>query len=498
MTSTTSVSTVRGESAPRQYRDLDKQYIGGAWREGRGEKTLDDLDPWTGETLLRTRSANAEDVDAAYRAAQQAQPGWASRPYPERAAVLLKAAQILDRRKAEIVDWIVRESGGTQIKGELEWQLVRAGTLEAASYPGRIETTILPSGIPGMESRVYRQPVGVVGIISPWNFPFQLANRSIAPALACGNAIVVKPASDTPVTGGTLLAKIYEEAGLPPGVFNVVVGAGGEIGDSIVEHPIPRVISFTGSTPVGSHIGELCGKHVKRTCLELGGNAPFVVLADADLDRAVAAAVVGKFMHQGQICMAINRILIDRALYDAFVERFVAKVRALEVGDRDAPGTAIGPIINRHQLDSILAKVDKIKAAGARVLLDGKADALVLHPIVLADVRNEDAQEELFGPVALLIPFDGDEEGLRLANDVEYGLSSAVFSRDIERATQFALRVEAGMTHVNDITVNDEPNTAFGGEKKSGIGRFGGKWAIEEFTTDHWISVQHTPRAYPF
>jgi aldehyde dehydrogenase (NAD+) len=196
--------------------------------------------------------------------------------------------------------------------------------------------------------------------------------------------------------------------------------------------------------------------------------------------------------------MAINRILIDRAIYDTFVERFTAKVRSLKVGDRNAPDTAIGPIINKPQLESILEKVAKLKAAGARTVLEGTTNGLVLDPIVLADVRNADAQEELFGPVALLIPFDGDEEGLALANDVEFGLTSAVFGGDIERATQLALRIEAGMTHVNDITVNDEPNTAFGGEKASGIGRFGGTWAIEEFTTDHWVSVQHTPRSYPF
>jgi acyl-CoA reductase-like NAD-dependent aldehyde dehydrogenase len=495
---TTSVQTIRGETAPRGFEDLGLQAIGGKWSAGSSTEIIDDLDPWTGELLLRTQSANADDVDDAYRAAKEAQPAWAARPYPERSAVLLRVAQLLDERKAEIVEWIVRESGGTHIKAALEWQLVHAGTLEAASYPGRIAGQILPSGIPGKESRVYREPAGIVGIISPWNFPFQLANRSIAPALACGNAIVVKPASDTPVTGGTLLAKLYEEAGLPKGVFNVIIGAGSAIGDALVGHPIPRVISFTGSTPVGAHIAELCGKHVKRTCLELGGNAPFVVLADADVDAAVDAAIAGKFMHQGQICMAINRILVDREIYEAFAERFTARARALKVGGRDDAATAIGPIINRLQLDTILEKVETIKRAGARVLLDGKADGLLLSPVVLADVRNEDAQEELFGPVALLIPFSGDREGLRLANDVPFGLSSAVFGRDLERATQFARRMEAGMTHVNDITVNDEPNTAFGGEKTSGIGRFGGTWAIEEFTTDHWVSVQHTRRTYPF
>ena len=500
MATTTSVSTVREDtaSAPRPYTDLGRQFIAGRWRDGRSGKRGDDRNPYTGETLLSVAYADASDVDEAYRAAKAAQPAWEALPPPERSAILLRAAAILQARKAEIVDWIVREAGGTRIKAEAEWGLVLGGINEAASYPGRLSGSILPSSVPGMESRVYRKAAGVVCIISPWNFPLQLANRSIAPALACGNAIVVKPATDTPVTGATLLAKIYEEAGVPPGVFNVVIGAGSDIGDAVVEHPIPRVVSFTGSTPVGQHIGELCGKHVKRVCLELGGNAPFVVLADADLDRAVDAAAFGKFMHQGQICMAVNRIVVDRAVYDAFVEKFAAKVRGLAVGDPARPGTVIGPIVNRHQLDSILEKVEKIKAAGARVVVDGTAEGLVLHPIVLADVKNEDAQEELFGPVALIIPVDGDDEAVRVANDVPYGLSSAVFSRDLERGVAVARRIEAGMTHVNDSPVNDEPNTAFGGEKASGIGRFGGKWAIGEFTTDHWISVQHTPRPYPF
>ncbi|HZO95704.1 MAG TPA: aldehyde dehydrogenase family protein [Candidatus Baltobacteraceae bacterium] len=499
MSATSTTPTISGDtaSAPAPYERIERQFIGGEWREGSGEKTLDDVDPYTGRTLFSVRSASADDVDAAYRAAREAQPAWTAMLPQERSAIVARAATILDARKAEVVDWLIREAGSARVKAELEVQLVRAGMLEAATYPARIEGRILPTGIPGKEGRVYRSPVGVVCVISPWNFPLQLTNRSVAPALACGNAVVVKPATDTPVTGGTLLAKIYEEAGVPKGVYNVVVGSGSEIGDAVVEHPIPRVVSFTGSTPVGQHIGELCGKHVKRVCLELGGNAPFVVLADADVERAVDAAVFGKFMHQGQICMAINRIVVDRAVYDEFLERFVERVRALRVGDPNDARTAIGPIVNDQQLKSVLENVEKVKASGARVALEGRAEGRVLSPIVLADVRNENAQEELFGPVALVIPVDGDEEALRVANDVPYGLSSSVFTRDLERGVRFAQRMEAGMTHVNDAPVNDEPNNPFGGEKESGIGRFGGEWAIREFTTDHWITLQHEPRRYP-
>ncbi len=487
-----------GPQAPAPYTDIDKQYIAGEWCSGSGETSLENKDPYTGKTLFTMRSANAGDVDRAYRSAEDAQHAWAALPPQARSAVLQTAATIFAARKDEAIGWIIRESGKTRIAAEIEHMLVHAGMLEAASYPSRIVGEILPSSIPGMETRVYRDPIGVVGIISPFNFPMQLANRSIAPAIGTGNAIVVKPASDTPVCGALFLAKIYEEAGLPKGVFNAVIGAGSEIGDSIIEHPVPRAISFTGSTPVGSHIGELAGKHVKRVALELGGNAPFLVLDDADLDIAVNAAVSGKFTHQGQICMAINRIVVDRKVYDEFVVRFTDKVRSLPVGDPSDPKTVIGPIINEKQLKSVLEKVERVKQSGARVILDGKANGNVLSPVILSDVKNANAQEEFFGPVAVIIPVENEEEAIRVANDTEYGLSSAVISKDVERAARVARRIDAGMTHINDTTVNDEPNTAFGGEKKSGLGRFGGEWAIREFTTDHWISVRSTPREYPF
>jgi aldehyde dehydrogenase (NAD+) len=262
---------------------------------------------------------------------------------------------------------------------------------------------------------------------------------------------------------------------------------------------VPRVISFTGSTAVGRRIAEHAGRFVKRVCLELGGNAPFIVLDDADLDRAVDAAVAGKFLHQGQICLAINRILVDERLHDEFVRRFLERVAALKVGNPANLHTDIGPLINRAQLDRILQYVEDSIRLGARVLLRGKVEGLVLDPIVLDDVTNAMpvAEEELFGPVAPILTFADEEEAIMIANDTDYGLASAVFTRDAERGVRVAKRLQVGMTHVNDWPVNDEPNTAFGGEKMSGYGRFGGEWAIQEFTTDHWISVQELPRSYP-
>jgi aldehyde dehydrogenase (NAD+) len=483
------------------YGAFDRQYIDGMWRHGAGKRTLKDENPFTGETLVEIPEATADDLDSAYQSAASAQPAWAGRTPGERSAVMLRAAQIIEQRREEIIGWIIRESGGTRIKATLECDAVHADFMEASGVPYETQGRILPSDVPGKECRVYRKPVGVVGVISPWNWPLQLTARSVAPALAVGNAVVLKPASDTPVTGGTLIAKILEEAGLPPGVLNVVIGAGSEIGDSFVLYPVPRVISFTGSTPVGRRIGRFAVESpiIKRTELELGGNSPFVVLADANLDQAVDAAVFGKFLHQGQICMITNRFVVEEPVYSEFLDRFVDRVKKLEVGDPEKPTTLIGPIINRKQLERLQGIIGDAEAEGAKKLTGGDPQGLVLPPHVFADVSNDQkiAREEIFGPVAPVIRARDEEEALTIANDTEYGLSSAVFTRDFERGLRFAQRVEAGMTHINDQPVNDLPNNPFGGEKNSGIGRFGGEWAVEAFTTDHWITIQHQRRTYP-
>lgn len=484
------------------YTDLNLLPIAGAWREGSAESTLLVSDPYSGQTLLQIKQADRQDLDEAYQAAEQAQAAWAATGPAQRAAIFQRAVQIFDERREEIIDWIIRESGSTRIKAQIEWGAARGITQESASFPARVHGRILPSNVPGKENRVYREPLGVVGVISPWNFPFHLTQRSVAPALALGNAVVIKPASDTPVTGGLLTARIFEEAGVPPGVISVLVGAGAQIGDAFVEHSVPKFISFTGSTPVGANIGRLAsgGKHLKHVALELGGNSPFVVLADADLEQAVSAAVMGKFLHQGQICMAINRIIVEDALYERFVERYAERVKALKVGDPSDAATVVGPIINRKQLDSLLGKISRAKEEGARVVVEGETNGQLLPPHVFADVTAdmEIAREEIFGPLVGIQRARDEAHALELANDSEFGLSSAVFTRDLERGTRFARLIKAGMTHVNDIPVNDEAHAPFGGEKNSGLGRFNGEWAIEEFTTDHWISVQMTPRAYPF
>jgi aldehyde dehydrogenase (NAD+) len=486
---------------PSAYTGFDRILIGGSWRPGRSAHRIRDLDPYTGETLLELASASAQDLDEAYAAAAAAQPKWAERTPAERAEVMQRAMAIVGAREDEIVSWLIRESGSTRLKARLECATTTAVLREAAHMPYGSQGKLLPSDVPGKECRVPRKPVGVVGIISPWNWPLHLTARSLAPALATGNAAVVKPSSDSPVTGGLLLARIFEEAGLPAGLLSVIVGSGQEIGDKFVTHGTPRVISFTGSTEVGRHIAGLAAEAaiIKRVDLELGGNSPFVVLADAPMDQTVDAAIFGRFLHQGQICMSANRFIVDATVYDEFVQRFAERARAVKWGNPNDDDTLVGPIINRRQLDKLIERITEARQAGARELVSGEPRGLVLPPHVFADVRNDMtvAREELFGPVAPILRVQGDEEALRTANDTDRGLAGCVFTRDLERGAKFALRMECGMAHVNDQPVNDLPNCPFGGEKNSGIGRFGGEWAIEAFTTDQWLSVQHEPRVYP-
>jgi aldehyde dehydrogenase (NAD+) len=484
------------------YTGFDRLFIGGAWRQGKGQKALKDCNPYTGETILEIPEGGRDDLEEAYSAAANAHPNWAATLPSERAAVMRRAAEVMGSRREEIISWLVRESGSTRLKATLEYESTHAIMLWAASVPAQVEGRVLPTDVPGKEGGVCRKPVGVVGVISPWNWPLHLTIRSLAPVLAVGNAAVLKPASDTPVTGGLLVAKILEEAGLPPGVLSVIIGPGSEIGDAFVTHPTPRVISFTGSTAVGRHIGELAAKApiLKRVELELGGNGPFVVLQDADLDQAVEAAVFGKFLHQGQICIAINRLIVDNSLYDSFLKRFTERVSNIKVGDPDEPDTLVGPIINESQLKGLLEKINEARSSGARQVVGGEPQGLVLPPHVFANVDNGSrlAREEIFGPIAPVIRARGDDDALRVANDTEYGLAGCVFSRDLDRGARFAQRLQVGMAHVNDQSVLDLPNSPFGGEKNSGIGRFNGAWAIEAFTTDQWVTVQRSPQHYPF
>ncbi len=476
------------------YGGFTGQFIGGVWVDGSAGKKLKDINPFDESVLTEIALANTADLDKAFATAKAAQPGWAAKAPAERAEIFYRARAILDQRKEEIISWLVRESGSTRIKAEVEFGAVRAGMGEAAPMPHQMSGSIMPVDAPGKEARVYRQPVGVVGVISPWNFPFHLSNRSVAPAIATGNAVVLKPASDTPITGGLLLAKIYEEAGLPAGVLNVVIGSGAEIGDAFSAHPVPRVISFTGSTAVGKQIAKVAAGSplLKRMGLELGGNAPLVILDDADLGVAVNAALLGRFLHQGQICMSTNRIIVVDAIYDTFLNAFVEAVKSIKYGDPNAPDTMVGPVCNDAQLKTVIHLIESAKKDGFDFRVSGEIKGRLVPPHVIANVTpdSELAQTEIFGPVVSVIRARDEEEALKFANDTEYGLSSAVITTNEARGLAFAKRVEAGMTHINDMTVQDFPFVMFGGEKNSGLGRFNGHWILDEFTTEHLITIQ--------
>lgn len=477
-----------------------KQFINGSWADGSSEKTLNNVNPFSQESFFEMNSASEEDLDKAYQAAQDAFPAWKATPPSEKQALMLKVVSVMQERKEEIIELLIKEAGSSEIKANIEFGAAMGIVQESASFPYRSKGQIMDSDFPGKENRVYRSPKGVIGVIGPWNFPFHLSMRSVAPAIAAGNTVVLKPASDTIVTAGSLIADIFKEAGAADGVLNVIAGRGSEIGDAFVTHPIPKVISFTGSTEVGSHIASLAGKHIKETALELGGNNPFIVLEDADLDQAVDAAIFGKFLHQGQICMSANRFLIHDSIYDDFAEAFKKRAAALKAGDPSEQGVTVGPLIKKEEVDRIKKEIDAAVDAGAQLIQGGNAEGSILYPTVLTEVTQEMsvAAKEMFGPVASLVRFHSEEEALQLANGTPYGLSGAVHSRDLHRAAEFAKKMETGMVHINDQPVNDEAHAAFGGEKESGLGRFGGEWALDKFTTEQWISVQSEKREYPF
>ncbi|BBC94517.1 MULTISPECIES: aldehyde dehydrogenase family protein [Actinomycetes] len=482
------------------FSDLAQQYIDGEWRPGSGSWDVIDFNPYDDEKLASITVATVDEVDQAYRAAERAQKAWAdTNPYARR-SVFERVLRLVEDREQEIADLIIAELGGTRVKAGFELHLAKEFLRESVHLALRPEGRILPSPGEGKENRVYRVPVGVVGVISPFNFPFLLSLKSVAPALALGNGVVLKPHQNTPIAGGTLIARLFEEAGLPAGLLNVVVTDIAEIGDAFIEHPVPKVISFTGSDQVGRHVATVCAANFKRSVLELGGNSALVVLDDADLDYAVDAAVFSRFVHQGQVCMAANRVLVDRSVADEFTEKFVAKVRTLKVGDPSDPETVIGPVINSAQANAVSGVVEQALAEGATALVHGGTTNNLVEPSVLTGVPADSPllQQEVFGPVVFLVPFDGEEEAVRIVNDTPYGLSGAVHTGNIERGVSFAKRVDTGMFHVNDGTVHDEPIVPFGGEKHSGVGRLNGETTLEAFTTVKWISVQHGRSGFPF
>src|SRR6202044_1692773 len=474
-----------------------KIYSGG-WVSGAGGDAAV-IEPATGQEIGRAGIATPENVAHAAQVAAAAQPAWAATPHTERSAILRRAADIWLANAADIEWWGIRERGKIPPAMEFETHVATTEIYQAATLPSRAYGELLPSEQPRL-SFAERVPVGVVGVIAPFNFPQILAIRSVAPALALGNAVVLKPDPRTAVCGGVALARVFEEAGLPAGLLHVLPG-GVDAGEAVVTDPLIRLVSFTGCTTAGGRGGELAARELKRVHLELGGNSALIVLDDVDLDRAVSAGAWGSFLHQGQICMTTGRHLVHEAIYDDYVAALADKAGHLPVGNPATEQVAFGPIIDERQRDKVHALVHGSVAAGARLAAGGSYDALFYRPTVLADVSAQMPAyaDEVFGPVAPVIRFATAEDAVKLAADSEYGLSLGILTRDVMRGLDLARQIPTGIVHINEQTVDDEPNIPFGGLGASGTGaRFGGTSNLDAFTDTRWVTIRGALAPHPF
>jgi benzaldehyde dehydrogenase (NAD) len=474
-----------------------KIYVNG-WRRG-GGGTVDAVEPATGDTLGHYGLASVADVREAATTAAAAQKDWAKLNPEDRAAVLRRAGMLWEEHAAEVQDWIVRESGGIPPKAALETHIAANECYDASALPSLPAGDVLTSN-ENRWSFARRRPVGVVSVIAPFNFPLILSIRAVAPALALGNAVLLKPDPRTAVCGGVTLVRIFEEAGLPPGLLALLPG-GADIGAAVVEAPEVSVIAFTGSTAAGRKIGETAGRLLKHAHLELGGNNALIVLPGADLAKAASAAAFGSFMHQGQICMAAGRHIVHEDIYDAYVSALAEKATHLPVGDPKSGSVALGPIIDEKQLHRIDSMVQDAVQGGARLAAGGTHDGRFYQPTVLADldVASPAWKDEIFGPVAPVMKFSTVEEAVALANGNEYGLSIGILG-DVGMAMTIADQLDSGKIHINEQTVSDEANSPFGGTKNSGNGsRIGGHHAnMESFTEIQWLTVRPDIAPYPF
>jgi benzaldehyde dehydrogenase (NAD) len=479
--------------------DWGSKILSGGWKTAQGG-TLQSVEPATGEVLAEVGLANAADVADAAAQARQAQPAWAAKTGPERAALIRRAARILEDNHEEFETWLVREGGAIPGKAGFEVQLVLGELWEAAALPTQPWGHLLPSSEPGRESIARRVPLGVVGVISPWNFPQILSVRAVAPALALGNAVILKPDVQTAVSGGVLVARLFEEAGLPEGVLHMLPGAA-EAGSALAEDPNVAMISFTGSTAVGRKVGEAAGRTLKRVSLELGGNNALIVLDDADLEVASSAGAWSAFLHQGQICMTAGRHIVHEAVADQYLDLLAARAAKLPVGDPHREQVALGPLINERQLRNVDRIVTQTVEAGADVRAGGTYDRLFYSPTVLAGVTTQMPafREEIFGPVAPVVVVRDDAEAIAVANDTEYGLVAAVQTGSAEHGRAVAEHLTTGIVHINDQTLNNDAYAPFGGTGASGNGaRFGSQSSWDEFTQWQWLTVREQAHGFPF
>jgi acyl-CoA reductase-like NAD-dependent aldehyde dehydrogenase len=466
-----------------------------------GERTFDRLDPMTGAIATRAAAASVGDAHKAADAAAAAFPEWSSVSPVERRRLLLKAADILMTKADDFAEAVVAETGSPAHWSHFNLGFAADMIREAASMTTQITGEVIPSSRPGSTSLSFRQPVGVILSIAPWNAPIILGVRSVAMPLACGNTVVFKSSENCPRTHA-LIVEAFREAGLPKGAINLVSNApedAHKVVAALIAHPKVRRINFTGSTRVGRIIAELAASHLKPVLLELGGKAPLIVLDDADIDEAVNAAVFGAFANAGQICMSTEKIVIDNKVADAFLEKFAARANALPAGDPRGH-VVLGACINLDAVRRVAELIKDATSKGAKVIAGGPSDTAVMKATVVDRVTPvmRIFHEESFGPVVSVIRVDGEAEAIRIANDSEYGLSASVYTKDIGRGLRVARQIESGICHINGPTVHDEAQMPFGGTKASGYGRFGGKAAIDEFTELRWITIQTEPMHYPF
>ncbi|MGW0136909.1 benzaldehyde dehydrogenase [Streptomyces sp. NPDC003299] len=475
----------------------DGKFFSDGWRDAPAAQPV--TEPATGDRLGTIGLASPDDVRDASARATEAQRAWARTSPQQRAAVLRRAGELFTEHAAAIEEWLVREAGSVRAKAGFEVGLAIGECFECAGLPTHPQGEVLTSE-EARWSLARRRPAGVVSVIAPFNFPLILGLRSVAPALALGNAVLLKPDPRTAVSGGVVIARIFQEAGLPDGVLHLLPGDG-SVGQAVVEAPEVRVVSFTGSTPVGRAIGERAGQLLKRAHLELGGNNALVVLEGADVAKAASAGAFGSYLHQGQICMTTGRHIVHESLLEEYVAALAAKAEALPVGDPAREDVALGPLIDRGQLERVHRIVTDSVAAGAKVVAGGEIAGAGYRATVLRDLTPDMPawQEEIFGPVAPVVGFSTVEEAARIVDDCPYGLSVGILG-DVGTAMRLADLVDSGKVHINEQTVADEPNAPFGGVKASGTGsRFGGAAAnIEAFTETQWLTVRADIADYPF
>lgn len=475
-------------------------FINGKNKPSHPGKVIDDVNPATGEVFAKVHLASAEEIEEAISTAYAASKLWAKTTPREKEAVLLRAADIFERRENEIRTILMKESGSVYAKAMFEIALVADILRVAAGEARRVFGQTFPSNDPGVLSYSTRRPLGVIAGISPFNAPMILSTKKFAMAIAAGNAFVLKPSSHTPICG-LIFGEIFKEAGLPNGVLNIIPCSSGDLGETFQTDPRIAMITLTGSTRVGRLVAASAAMHLKKCTVELGGKSPTIVLGDADVEYAVDTATFSIFLHQGQICMAGSRIIVEENIYDAFCEKFAAKVKTLKMGDPEDPATIIGPLIEEAQCHFIDNLIDDALHKGATLLAGHEHEGCFYKPTVVSNVTEEMTifHEEAFGPAAAIIKARDIDHIIELANKSSYGLSASLITDNLSAALRLSEEIESGMVHINGPTIQDEAHIPFGGVKESGMGREGGHFAIEEMTELKWVTVEAAGnRHYPF